>query len=249
MNLLNYLKTSKNFTSTEKKIVDFILQQTDLVLHNSIAQIASFTYTSTSSIVRLCKKCGFTGFKEFKIALQRDFVNSLNSSDITNFDTPFDSSDSTPIIAKKLKEIMTNILIETQHSLNYEKIEQAVKLLNKADKIIGIGVSDSYLRLKDFQLKLLKINILIDLVDFQAEQFHLAHSAKYTDVAIIVSNSGNTTEVINDAKILTSNNVPIIAITSNSNSLLAKEASIILLVPENSEKGEKISNFSSQTST
>lgn len=247
MNILNKLRNNNRFTNSEKNIAAFILKHTELVLHSSVAKLAECTYSSPATIVRFCKKLDYEGYKDFKIALSRDFSNSVNAIDYINFDFPFDSTDFSPVIAKKIEQLSTNIISETRRNLDYTQLDNAINILDHAKRVFGIGVSDSFLRLKDFQLKLLKIGISLELIDYQAEQYHLANMSSPGDAAVIVSNSGTTAEVVNDAKILVTKGTDIIAITSNSDSDLAKLATIVLLIPENSKKGEKISNISSQS--
>ncbi len=45
-----------------------------LLVYMTIEELAKPTYTSHSAIIRLCKKLGFTGFKEFRLELGRDFA-------------------------------------------------------------------------------------------------------------------------------------------------------------------------------
>ncbi|MCT3402525.1 MurR/RpiR family transcriptional regulator [Lactobacillus helveticus] len=248
MNILDRLKDSDDFTESEIEIATFILKNTDLVLHSSISKLAFYTYSSPATIVRFCKKLNCNGYKDFKLVLSCDFLNNVNAIKTTNFDLPFDSSDSTPAIARKIEQLNIDIISETRRNLDYNQLDLAVKILTHARKVLGIGVSDSFLRLKDFQLKLLKIGINLELIDYQAEQYHLANMAGKGDAAVIISNSGVTAEIVNDAQILVSKGADIIAVTSNPNSQLAKLATVTLLIPENSKRGEKISNISSQSS-
>lgn len=101
MNILDRLKDSDDFTESEIEIATFILKNTDLVLHSSISKLAFYTYSSPATIVRFCKKLNCNGYKDFKLVLSCDFLNNVNAIKTTNFDLPFDSSDSTPAIARK----------------------------------------------------------------------------------------------------------------------------------------------------
>ena len=61
---------------------------------------------------------------------------------------------------------------------------------------------------------------------------------KKSDTLIIISNSGNSKELINISRFATSIKCPTILITSNKNSMLSKFASLILLLPKIKEAGE-----------
>lgn len=53
------------FTTTEKRIVDYIRRNIEAAVYMTIEELAKATYTSHSAIIRLCKKMGFSGFKEY----------------------------------------------------------------------------------------------------------------------------------------------------------------------------------------
>ena len=226
--------------------VQYVLEHTEEVLNASIYTVAEKTNTSTPTIVRLCKKCGLKGFKEFKIALARDLEFQLNTIRSVDVNIPFESKDPDLVISKKIAHLSSETILSTQQLMTTSKLNYAVKLINNAENLFGIGVSDTYLRLKDFQLKLLRINVYLKMIDLQAEQYHLAKNTGKNDVAIIISNSGKTAEIVNDAKEFYMNKTPIIAITGNPKSPLANYASVLFELPRQEDEKFKVSNFSSQ---
>ena len=68
LNLIECLEQKERYTYNEGLIIDFILSHTERVLHMSIYELAEATNSSTSTIVRLCKKTETSGFKESKIS-------------------------------------------------------------------------------------------------------------------------------------------------------------------------------------
>ena len=55
----------KNASPTENAIINYILDKPEETSRLTVHQLAEKTYTSASSIIRLCKKNGFSGYKEF----------------------------------------------------------------------------------------------------------------------------------------------------------------------------------------
>lgn len=80
----------------------------------------------------------------------------------------------------------------------------------------------------------------------QPDQAYLCTHATKDDVAILISYSGTTAEVINEANILRQNNVTTIAITSNSTGPLAKLCDIIILLPNGENIKTATYSFASQ---
>ncbi|MGX6978136.1 MurR/RpiR family transcriptional regulator [Vagococcus elongatus] len=246
MNIINFLTQHTSFTSSEQVIKEYILSDTETVLHMSIYELANRTHSSTSTIVRLCKKCGVKGYQEFKIVLARDFEDHLRRVAEIDVHMPFDPKDTDLMISSKIAQLTNETVSETQSLLKTRTLNHCVDLIVSAQKITAIGVSDCFLRLKDFQLKLLRINKYVRLIDFQAEQFFLANSSTPNDIAVLVSYSGKTAEIVNDARHFHKNGTPIIAITSDRNSPLASYATEVLLLPNKEQSSVKVSNFSSQ---
>ncbi|MEG0553842.1 MAG: RpiR family transcriptional regulator, partial [Carnobacterium sp.] len=66
MQALTKLKDQTNFTNTEIRIADYIIQNITKIPTIYIEDLAKLTYTSHSTIIRLCKKMGYDGFRSFK---------------------------------------------------------------------------------------------------------------------------------------------------------------------------------------
>lgn len=246
MNLIVTLKMAQGFTASEQFLANYILAETENVLKESIYELAKNTNTSTTSVIRLCKKLGFTGYKHFKIELARDYEQYLKSDHNINVNIPFKAHDSDIIISSKIAALSIETIRNTQSLLSEANLKKATKLLLTAKNIYGIGVSDPFIRLEDFRLKLLRINRYLKLIDLQAEQYHLTKNSSSRDIAIIVSNSGKTAEIVNDARLFYLNKTPIIAISKDKNSPLAKYSTVFFQLP-NEDVGEfQVSNFSSQ---
>jgi len=248
MDIINQLKYNNKFTYNESFIVNYILKHLEEATNMTIYELASQTNTSTSTIVRLSKKCNFHGFKEFKIALIKGLDDYLKNDTGIDANMPFRPSDTDLMISNKIAHLTNETVKETQKHLTTKQLNHCVDLLLSANNINGIGVSDCFIKLRDFQLKLLRINKFVRIIDSQAEQFFLANYASPNDVVIIVSYSGKTAEIINDAKYFYRNNTSIIAITADENSPLASYSTELLLLPKKETSNIKVSNFSSQIS-
>ena len=77
MSVLINLRDHKKLPEAENEIRTYILKHPKEVLSMSIHELAKKTYTSPTSIVRLCKRLDIKGFSQLKIQL---------SSEIKTFD-------------------------------------------------------------------------------------------------------------------------------------------------------------------
>ncbi|CAM2867214.1 MurR/RpiR family transcriptional regulator [Erysipelothrix tonsillarum] len=229
--LYDALTQKDTLTDLESSIADYIMNNSELVQSISIQQLALNTHTSPASITRFCKKLGVSGFKEFRYRFQQT-INMHLLTDKTTDSSLFTNQNSELDMIDKIGTLQRNAIAMTQISLQPSTIKEAVSLIINADNILGIGISDSFIRLSDFTNNMLKINYYIKTAMLQPEQTFLCAQATKNDVVIVISYSGTTAEVLNDARILMTNHVPIIAITAHEKSPLARYAHVVIKIPE-----------------
>ena len=61
-------------SDTEREILAFMLNNEQFVADSTISALAHKTFTSTSSIIRLTKKLGFSGFAELKFFVKNSLL-------------------------------------------------------------------------------------------------------------------------------------------------------------------------------
>lgn len=69
MELLETLQAKVGFTSTEMKIADYILEHRYQAVDMSANALARETFSSTASVIRMCRKMGLSGYRKFQVAL------------------------------------------------------------------------------------------------------------------------------------------------------------------------------------
>ncbi len=68
--MLNMLKYKEDLSMAERAVLDYLIENKAVLKDFSVEKIAEAAYTSPASVVRMCKKLGYKGFKDFKI----DFI-------------------------------------------------------------------------------------------------------------------------------------------------------------------------------
>jgi DNA-binding MurR/RpiR family transcriptional regulator len=66
----------KDLTNQERNIVEYILQNPKTVFKITANELAKLTYSSSSTIVRLCKKLGTQGFPDFQLQFALEYKES-----------------------------------------------------------------------------------------------------------------------------------------------------------------------------
>lgn len=77
MSIIDQLKAQNSFTDTEVRIAEFMLVHDEEIADIGIQQLAKKAYCSHSAIVRLVKKLGYAGYKEFKVAWGEGIPESI----------------------------------------------------------------------------------------------------------------------------------------------------------------------------
>lgn len=228
--LFSKINLNRNaFTKVEQRIADFVLQNPQKVLYMSITDLATACKVGDTSVFRFCKSLKFQGYQEFKMYL----AQSIDiTSEFDDGDKEIDSSDINNLASKILTDHI-NALNETYSLVNYDDIKKVVSYMVASKRICFFGVGSSLITALDAKNKFMRIMPNVECTfdsHFQAMEASLLTS---DDLAIIISYSGSTKDVIETAKICKDNNVKIVCITRFLKSPLTSFADITLLCGSN----------------
>lgn len=219
---------SPKASETEKGIIEYILKNPESTVKCSIHQLSEKTFSSPSTIVRLCKKTSFNGYKDLIHALIYELA--IRKSNDEEKVKSINKEDSLENIIEKVTLKSISSLEKTKKLIDVKVLEECVELLDKSKNICLFGVGASLLVAKDAHLKFLRINKNCSIIDDFHGQLIQAKNMSPNDVAIIISYSGFTEEMIKCTKIVKEIGAPIISITRSEESPIAKMANYKLLV-------------------
>lgn len=246
MDIILALNKQDNFNPTEQFIADFILKNPQAILEISIQELAQMTFSSTSSIVRLCRKIGLKGFSDFKIQLSAQL--QIKPTDIieVNPNFPFSENDTYEDISKKLSGLYIDSITQTSLLYTNELLEKAVTMLIQAKQIGLFSYGDTTVPALNFQNKMMKIGFNIQMPNLPGENRHLASNFSSEDCVILLSYSGESKNSYRIAKILKEQQVPLIVVTAYPESHIGRLADFILPVSVSESQTIKLSTFASQ---
>ena len=228
MNILQYIKQNfESFTDREKSIAEYLLSNKKSIISMSAKEIGDVTNTSAPTVVRFSKKIGFDSLNEMKLQL------SINLQSDDNSDFEYLHSDlSTKNIIRGVKSSIDAIMNQTIGVLKEEELEKAIELLNKAKNVYIFSVGSSSLVGMDFYYKLSRINVRCIAHSDTHLQMTASALMEKGDVAIAISYSGETKEVLKCAYNAKNEGIPVISITRASiSNTLADMSDIVLRVP------------------
>ncbi len=209
--LLVLRESMTTMSSTEQEIASYLLKNPEEIIDLSIHELAKRTFSSSSSIVRLCHHLGFAGYKDFRKAVTIEVA--LREQSQLEQSQELSRSDSLEDIIEKItyKNIMS--LEDTKNLMDVQTLRQCLHIIRKARFIYLFGLGASLCAAKDAYLKFLRLNKPCIINEDWHAQLLQARNATDQDLGIVISYSGNTLEVIECMKALKANHTPIIAIT------------------------------------
>ena len=214
-------------SSAERNIVNFLLEHPRGAVGVSAHRLAELTYTSPSTVVRLSRKLGFTGYKELQQALLYELAVADKSRNIVSEGVM--STDSTQDIIDKITARNASTLALTRDGLDPAAIDRTVELIHTAPRISLYGIGASLMVAHDLQLKLLRLDIPADLIDDLHSQLVYAKNERPGDLAIVISYSGMTEDILRCARAAKANGATIVSITRGSfSSPLVKMSDVVL---------------------
>lgn len=245
MNILEYIKQNyENFTDSEKLIADYLLSNNESIINLSAKEIGEITNTSAATLIRFSKKLGFESLNEMKLKLSISLRDIKEKADFEYINKKLETTD----IIYGIKKSIDKVMDKTVNLIQEEDLEKAIDLLSKAKNIYIYSVGVSGLVGQDFYYKLSRINKrCIAHVDTHL-QITSSILMETEDVAVAISYSGTTKEVIKCVENANKNNVPVISITKASISNKLEDLSDITLKVPYVEKSLREGAMSSRIS-
>ncbi|TWT06359.1 MurR/RpiR family transcriptional regulator [Planococcus sp. CPCC 101016] len=233
------------FSEKEKKIADYVLNDPKNIIHLTINQIADELGLAESTIFRFCQRIGFKGFQAFKISLAAEVVAPLK-----DIHEKIEEGDSISAVTEKVFRSNIKTLEDTLQIVDAIAMEQATDCLMKARKIDFYGNGGSAMVAMDGYHKFVRLGLQVSMNLDSHMQLMAASQLQSDDVAIVISHSGSTTDVLDVLRVLKEKGVTIICVTNFAKSPLSKEADIALytLSEETDFRSEALSSRIAQLS-
>ena len=216
MSVLIKLREHKSLSNSESEVRDYILKNSKSVITMSTQELASKSFTSPATVIRLCQRLGLKGFSELKIMIASE-LKSFENMNLKILDsTTFKKDDDIDAIINKVTEVTLKSIEETSLLIDKTLLKKAASKIIEADILDFYGTGASNTIAFDASYKFMRIGKSISCLSLTDRQRVQAINSNSKHFAFIVSYSGETEEMLEIARILQSNNVPTLAITSSS---------------------------------
>ncbi|MDP4099263.1 MurR/RpiR family transcriptional regulator [Paenibacillus sp. P96] len=232
-----------SLTKSEVKVASRVLEHPDDLIYLSVTELAEFAGTGETTVMRFCRKIGFKGYQDFKLALAQDQTHRRRDEG-RDLDSGGDED-----MARSVYHTMVNILNSSLGLLDREQLAKAVECLDQARYIQFFGVGSSGITALDAKNRLLRIGRRAEAVADSHVQAMMAVTMGEGDVAFGISVSGSTLDTNDMLHKAKHNGATVIAITNYAKSPITSIADIVLLTAgkeaplEGGSLGAKISQL------
>ena len=171
------------FSVAEKKVAGFIISDPSRAVDTNISETSEQSGVSEATVVRFCKRLGYSGFYQMKLQLSHD-IGKLQSNNV--FHQPVSSS-----MQEGLMQLSDRILGIGQR-LNPETVDLCATAINNCSVVHVIGCGQSRILASDVVFRLSGYGIRVtggNDVRIDIANLLLSHRE---DLCILISKSGET---------------------------------------------------------
>ncbi len=190
--------------NSQGRLARYLLEKDD-VTNMKIQDLMEECYISVATATRLSKKIGLKGFGELKVLLieAKTKERSTKQSGVS-------------ITTKTYGQNLSESIVNTFINLNERMLNKIVESIHKSDVVDFYAVGGTNLIAQDFAFKLGRLNKHVTYyADFHMQYIRAKNSTQNT-VAIAISYSGSTPEILRALEIARENGATTILITKDS---------------------------------
>ncbi len=224
LSALSLITSTRTFSGSEQRVVDYILAHRSEAPTLTAAQLARKSGTSEASISRFCKHLGFENYRGFQFSLGRDLSRQHGGLDL-------DGEVSLDNVEGSLRNILatkTGELEATLRGLDAQTVRAVVSLVANAGvvQIAAVGNTNSVAMDATFKFSQLGLRCMTHEVSEIGTGFALTMHPE--DLLLVISNSGRSQRLVRLVEAARSRGASVVAITSDEQSPLARMADHVL---------------------
>lgn len=207
----------------EQKVGQYVLDHAHEVIHLSVSDVAQRALASDTTVFRFCRKVGAEGYQDFKIRLAQE----LAASRPTTY-APVGPTDSPAEAARKAIAADIKALEDTLRVLDLAALERAADALLAARRVDIYGSGGGAIAALELQYKLMRVGVRAVPHTDAETQVISATLLTSADLAIGISHSGESPDVLHALTVAKEAGARTIAIVNHPASPIAELADVSL---------------------
>ena len=220
-----------DLTTAEKKTADYVLHNPRESQFLSIAELAEESGVAEATVSRFCRRLGYKGYNAFKLAIANATARQHAGND--SLSGQIYESDSMEDMCQKLYSTDVAAITETLNLLNPEQVENAVRMLTAADKVLCMGQGGSMVMAQEAAHLFSTVSGKFFAVSDSHLQIIATANMSDRDVLLFFSYSGATRDLVEALSVARERHAKIILVTRFARSPGAEFADLVLCCGSN----------------
>ncbi|WP_194093948.1 MurR/RpiR family transcriptional regulator [Marivivens aquimaris] len=225
-NLLeDIVRLQDDLRKSDRRVAEVVLSNPEGVVAMTLATLAKTAGVSEPTVIRFCTAIGCDGFRDMRVKLARSLAFARTTSH-----TAITDEDSLDTIITKVFDYNLSNLNWAQSKLNHSHLEKAVAALSKAKRIEFFGFGASGIVARDAQQKFPLFGVPCGAPSDSHQMFMTADMLGEGDVAVAISNTGQTKDIVETMRVARERGAHTIGITGEDGSPLLANCDTHLVV-------------------
>lgn len=227
----------------EKQVAEYVLGHHEKVPFLSVSELARASRVSVASVSRLAKKAGYGSFQKYKIEIAQQ-----TSADVDDIYQGIKPGDSDADVIKKVFRGNIESLKDTQQLLAGPDLIKAAELINRAERLVFLGIGSSGNIARDAALRFSHLGFRADAYIDTYEMVVQVVQAKAKAVVLGFSHSGRSRSTVEGLRIARENGATSIGFSNYPRSPLNKVSDVLFCTafPETAVRTAALSSRLSQ---
>lgn len=225
-------KLNGTFPKREQRVADFVLANLENIAFLRQAEIAEGADVSVATVNRFCVTLGCEGFQDFKIRLAQNVAVSLQYMG----DASGETSEAHQVVGQVFSALVDSLNL-ARSQLYSAAIEQAIEVLEKANRILFIGVGGGSANVaREGAHRFFRLGIPAEAHADGYLQRMVASTFEQGDLVFAISASGQPAELLDSVAIARQYGAQTMSLTKSGSPLAAAtDVSIEINIPEDQD--------------
>lgn len=215
-----------------RKVAEFVLAEPEAVERCSAAELARQAGTSQAAVTRFCQTIGLDGYQGLVRLMAHEQGRKAGNPvwGTAEIGPDISPGDDLERVAAVVAAADVRSLQETARRLDLAAVERAAQAVATAHRVDVYGVGGSAAMAAETDARLFGIGVPVrNWTEVHAATTSAALLTS-ADVAIAISHSGSTREVVEPAALAARRGATVVAVTGDPGSALARLADVVLTV-------------------
>jgi DNA-binding MurR/RpiR family transcriptional regulator len=221
--LLQIKKALPSLPDQERKVGEYLLQYPREAANLTIVSLAKLSGVSTTTVSRFCRRMGFEGCRQMKIALAREWGTA---STLVYVESQPD--DTLTSVAQKIFAATIQALHDVQRSLDLTVLDRVVETLVRARRVDLYSAGGAGIAARELHFKCLHLGITANAFLDSQMQVMSAASLTAEDVGVGISHTGMQNQVAQALGLARECGATTVAVTSYPGTPVADAADMVL---------------------